>query len=77
MGTITIICVISAWIALLAGGFSLTQATMGAGIVGVACFLGIIARLAQASRQHEEIVALLKEGQAASQAAIPTEEETE
>lgn len=45
----------------VAGGFlSLTQATMGAGIVGVGCALLIVARLVQASGQHKELRELLE-----------------
>jgi hypothetical protein len=33
------------------GAFSLTQATMGVGLIGLACFAGILARMAQAEMQ--------------------------
>jgi hypothetical protein len=37
------------------GALYLTQATTGVGIIGLACFLGILARLAQASGHHREL----------------------
>ena len=38
----------------LYGLFTLTQATMGAGLVAAACFFAILARIAQAQAQHYE-----------------------
>jgi hypothetical protein len=54
------IFVILGAIALVIGLFSLTQTTMGAGIIGIACFLGILARIAQASKQHRELINHIK-----------------
>ena len=36
----------------LIGAVSLSQATMGVGLVAIGCFLGILARLAQAEAHH-------------------------
>jgi hypothetical protein len=41
-------------LALLTGLDSLSQATEGVGFVGVACFLGIVARIAQAEWHEKE-----------------------
>jgi hypothetical protein len=38
------------------GFFSLSQATMGIGIICGACLLGILARIAQASKHQEELI---------------------
>lgn len=37
-----------------AGLLSLSQATLGIGLIGLACFCGITARLIQADHQHRE-----------------------
>lgn len=37
------------------GLLTLTQATQGAGMIALACFVGILARLAQASGENAEI----------------------
>lgn len=41
------------------GGLSLSQATMGAGLMAAACLLGILARMVQASHHQSELHALL------------------
>jgi hypothetical protein len=38
----------------LVGFLVLTQATTGVGLIGLACFVGILARLAQASSYHQQ-----------------------
>ncbi len=43
------LCLISAFIALVVGASSLSQATMGAGLIAAACFWAILARIAQAA----------------------------
>ena len=40
-----------ATIAILAGFFHLTQATLGVGLITFACYLGIVARIAQVESQ--------------------------
>ncbi len=50
-----ILLVILAFVAIGIGLFTLTQATMGVGILAVGCFLAILARIAQASHHHNEI----------------------
>jgi predicted branched-subunit amino acid permease len=44
--------VIVAILAAIIGALSLSQATSGVGIICIACFLGILARLAQASEHN-------------------------
>jgi hypothetical protein len=51
------------------GAMSLSQATMGAGLVAVACFCGILARIVQADRQQRRLQALFRELSAGSAAA--------
>ena len=46
-------------IAGIVGFFLLSQATMGVGVVALACLAGILARIAQAGAQHTEICRLL------------------
>ena len=57
----TTILVVLALIAAAAGAFMLTQATTGAGLIALACFLGILARLAQARGHHTQLKRLLGE----------------
>jgi predicted branched-subunit amino acid permease len=47
----------------IAGVFSINQATTGVGFMVGACFLGIFARLVQASDHHREIKKLLQKGE--------------
>jgi hypothetical protein len=56
-------------IALLGGLASLSNATSGVGGIAVACFLAILARIAQASGHHDEVRKLLRDASAASPAA--------
>ena len=44
-----------------AGIFSISQATLGVGLLAVACFLGILARIAQAAKHQEKTEVLLEE----------------
>lgn len=39
----------------LVGLFFLSEATMGVGIMGLACLFGILARIAQADKHHKEL----------------------
>ena len=48
------ILMILAIIAAIAGAMSLSQATLGVGTIALACFLGILARLAQAEAHHRD-----------------------
>lgn len=50
-----ILLVILAFIALGIGLFTLSEATMGVGILAVGCFFAILARIAQASHHHNEL----------------------
>lgn len=56
-----ILLVILALIALVIGFFTLSQATMGVGILATACLFGIFARVAQAANHQSEIKKLLLE----------------
>lgn len=51
-------CLVSAFLALVIGALSLSNATMGVGGIGAACFWAILARIAQAQAQHAQLVAL-------------------
>lgn len=44
-----------AMLAAAVGFFMLSEATMGVGIIGLALFLGVLARIVQAQRHHDEI----------------------
>ena len=57
----TIILILLGLGAIAVGVLNMTQATMGAAIVGVGCFLGIMARISQAYDQHAELVKLLEQ----------------
>lgn len=61
MGILAGILVLLAIPTALIGALLLTQATTGVGVIALACFLGILARLAQASGHHEEIKRFLEE----------------
>lgn len=37
------------------GVMSLSQATLGVGIIAIGCFIAILARLAQAAEQHKAL----------------------
>ena len=47
-------------LALVLGFFQLSEATLGVGGIAVACFFGILARLAQAARHHTELLGEVK-----------------
>jgi len=51
--------VILALLVLGAGVLSLSQATLGVGLIGIACFLGIMARLAQAEAHTSRVISAL------------------
>jgi len=57
-----VVLVILAILAGIGGLLYLSQATQGVGLIGLACFLGILARLAQAERHtthiHEHLIAI-------------------
>lgn len=48
----TIVLVVVALLAGVIGVLSLSEATMGVGIICFGCLIGIVARIAQASVQH-------------------------
>ncbi len=52
----TILLVIIALLVAFVGALFLTEATMGVGIICGACFLAILARITQASSQHEKLM---------------------
>ena len=52
---LTGILVVLALLAGVAGLVSLSQATLGVGVMGMACLLAIFARIVQASDQHGEL----------------------
>lgn len=49
----TVLLVIIAILAVVFGVLSLSQATMGVGIIAIGCFIAILARLAQAAEHHQ------------------------
>lgn len=48
----TILLVVGAVLLGLAGLLELSQATLGVGLIALACLLAILARIEQATRQH-------------------------
>lgn len=52
--------VVLAVLGLVAGLLTLSQATVGVGAVGAACLFAIFARMAQANRQHQQLVDTLR-----------------
>ncbi|MGD1146939.1 MAG: hypothetical protein ABR961_03180 [Thermoanaerobaculaceae bacterium] len=58
---VTVVLILVALLAVLGGLMSLSQATIGVGIVALACFLAILARIAQAKEQHAELKRLLEQ----------------
>lgn len=50
---VTVLLVLSV-IAAVFGLLSLSEATMGVGVLALACLLGIFARIAQAHQHHQE-----------------------
>jgi hypothetical protein len=55
----TILLVLLAILIALGAGFNLTQATLGVGLMALACLVAILARLAQAAAQHAELKRLI------------------
>lgn len=51
--------VVTSILAVVYGILSLSQATMGVGLVGAALWLGVMARLAQSRAQHRETLKAL------------------
>lgn len=49
MQVVSIFLLIIGFLVMVAGAVQLTQATVGVGLVGIACFFAIVARLAQAA----------------------------
>lgn len=54
-----------------AGMSSLTQATLGVGVIGIALLLGVLARLMQAQANHKD----LKQFIASQQSRLPQQEQ--
>lgn len=54
-----ILLIILAVVAAVVGLLALSSATLGVGILALACFLGICVRLTQAARHHQEVMAAL------------------
>jgi len=50
----SIFLVILGLLVVLGGILSLTQATLGVGLIAIGCLLAILARLAQAEAQHRK-----------------------
>jgi hypothetical protein len=50
----SIFLVVLGLLVVLGGILSLTQATLGVGLIAIGCFLAILARLAQAEVQHRK-----------------------
>lgn len=48
--------VVIAILAVAIGVLSLSQATMGVGVIAIGCFIGIFARLAQASEHNRTAI---------------------
>lgn len=69
MKILAVLLLLISGIALLGGLASLSNATSGVGGIAVACFLAILARIAQASGHHDELRKLLSDARAASPAA--------
>ncbi|MGB2706107.1 MAG: hypothetical protein WBC74_04565 [Candidatus Omnitrophota bacterium] len=46
--------VIFAWIIVAIGLLTISQATLGVSLIALACFLGIMARIAQAERHNKK-----------------------
>lgn len=47
-------------VVLIVGFFTLTNATMGVGLVGIAVFIVVLARLAQSRAQQRELIEYLR-----------------
>jgi len=69
MRNLAIVFVVIGGLALIGGLTSLSNATSGVGGIAVACFFGILARLAQASAHHDEVLKLLTDARATPAAA--------
>ncbi len=56
MHALEVILILLGLLALVFGFFQLSEATLGVGGIAIACFLGILARLAQAARHQDELL---------------------
>ena len=52
----SILLIVLALLGGIVGGLYLTQITVGVGLIGGACLLAILARIAQARNQHLELM---------------------
>ena len=66
-----IILIILSIIALVIGVFNLTNATLGAGVIAIACFFAILARIEQANSHHKELKQLLSPEEVKSRKLLP------
>lgn len=55
-----IVFILAAILAASVGIFLLSEATMGVGILALACFFGILARIAQADAHHKKLTITLE-----------------
>ncbi len=55
MGLISILLIVVACVVAFTGFQSLSEATLGVGLICAACFLGIVARFAQAAGYQQEL----------------------
>ena len=62
--------IILSLLALVAGVLSLSNATLGVGLIGVACYIGILARLLQAATYQNRQMGTLMETRDALQAIL-------
>jgi hypothetical protein len=69
MKILALVLVLISGLVLLAGLASLSPATSGVGKIAVACFLAILARIAQANAYHDEVRKLMRDARTASAAA--------
>ncbi|MCL4262234.1 MAG: hypothetical protein KJ069_03430 [Anaerolineae bacterium] len=56
----SVILILLAFVAIIVGFFSLSEATLGVGFIGIAGVLGILARIAQADKHHKLVMERLE-----------------
>jgi hypothetical protein len=72
MGGLSVMLVVVSLLCLLGGVASLSQATMGVGGIATACFLAILARIAQASAHNDQLKQGALEQRTTAQPSVPT-----
>lgn len=60
MRVIALLSLLASLVAVFFGITSVSQATLGVGIVAVGIWLAVIGRIAQASAQHEDVIKALQ-----------------